>query len=84
VVAAWRGEGDFPGESSRDEEGIYDGSYRAVAVDGDLAVAVGTSTYTDGPGGSVAEVYDNCFLIRFAADGRCREFTEWFMKRPTP
>jgi hypothetical protein len=84
VVAAWREEGDFPGASGRDEAGIYDGSYRAVAVDGDVAVAVGTSTYTDGPGGPVAEVYDNCFLIRFAADGRCREFTEWFMKRPTP
>jgi hypothetical protein len=84
VVAAWREEGEFPGASGRDEEGIYDGSYRAVAVDGDVAVAVGTSTYSDGPGGPVAEVYENCFLLRFAADGRCREFTEWFMKRPTP
>ena len=28
------------------------------------------------------KVYDNCFVMRFDGDGRCREFTEWFMKRP--
>jgi ketosteroid isomerase-like protein len=82
VVAAWREEAEFPGASGRDEPGIYDGSYRAVAIDGDVAVAVGQSTYTDGPDGPVAEVYDNCFLLHFDADGRCREFTEWFVKRP--
>jgi len=82
VVAAWREEAEFPGASGRDELGIYDGSYRAVAIDGDVAVAVGQSTYTDGPDGPVAEVYDNCFLLRFDDEGRCREFTEWFVKRP--
>jgi ketosteroid isomerase-like protein len=81
VVAAWREEAEFPGASGRDEPGIYDGSYRAVAIDGDVAVAVGQSTYTDGPDGP-AEVYDNCFLLRFDDEGRCREFTEWFVKRP--
>ena len=53
-----------------------------VAVDGDVAVATGTSTYTNEPGGPVDTVYDNCFVIRFDDDGRCREFTEWFVKRP--
>lgn len=84
VVAAWLEEGEFPGASGRDEPGIYDGSYRVVAVDGDVAVAVGTSTYTEVRGGPVAEVYDNCFLLRFDAEGRCRGFTEWYMKRPGP
>jgi hypothetical protein len=84
VVAAWREEGEFPGASGRDEPGIYDGAYRAVAVDDDVAIAVGQSTYTDGPDGPVAEVYDNCFVLRFDGEGRCREFTEWFMKRPAP
>lgn len=84
VVGSWREEGEFPGASARDEPGIYDGSYRVVACDGDVAVAVGTSTYTEGRGGPVAEVYDNCFLLRFDAEGRCREFTEWYMKRPEP
>jgi ketosteroid isomerase-like protein len=84
VVEAWLGESDNPDASERDDEGIYDAEYRAVAVEGDTAVAVGVSTYTEGPGGPVAEVYDNCFLIRFNAEGRCREFTEWFVKRSEP
>jgi SnoaL-like domain len=82
IVAAWLGEGHHEGASSRDEPGIYDGSYRAIAIDGDVAVATGTSTYTEGPGGPVAEVYDNCFVIRFDEQGRCREFTEYYIERP--
>jgi hypothetical protein len=53
-----------------------------VAVDGDMAVAIGSSTYYSEPGGAVDRVYDNCFVMRFDSEGRCREFTEWFMKRP--
>ena len=56
---------------------------RPVAIDGDTAVATGSSTYTDcEPGGEVDKVYDNCFVIRFDDDGRCAEFTEWYMERP--
>jgi ketosteroid isomerase-like protein len=77
VVDAWLGETDNPDASEPDPPGTFDGAYRAVAVDGDVAVAVGASTYTDPPA-----AYDNCFVMRFDADGRCREFTEWFMKRP--
>ncbi len=65
-----------------DDPGTYDADYRVVAVDGDVAVAVGTSTYTERAGGPVAKVYDNCFVVRFDEDGRCSEFTEWFMQRP--
>jgi ketosteroid isomerase-like protein len=82
VVAAWLGEDGHEGASSRDAEGTYDASYAPVAVDGDRAVATGSSTYYERPGGAVEKVYDNCFVMRFDADGRCREFTEWFMKRP--
>jgi ketosteroid isomerase-like protein len=82
VVEAWLGEEEHEGAPGRDEEGTYDASYEPVAVDGDVAVAVGSSTYTGGPGGPIREIYDNCFVMRFDADGRCREFTEWFMKRP--
>jgi ketosteroid isomerase-like protein len=82
VVESWLGEGDDEGASTRDAEGTYEASYEPVAVDGDVAVATGTSTYTREPGGPVEKVYDNCFVIRFDGDGRCREFTEWFMKRP--
>ena len=50
-------------------------------MDGDAAVAVGESTYRN-PDGTVARVYDNVFLLRFNAKGRCSEFTELYMKRP--
>jgi ketosteroid isomerase-like protein len=82
VVASWLGESAAAGTSTRDDQGTYDASYRAVAVDGDVAVAVGTSTYADAPGGAPSRVYHNCYVIRFDGDGRCREFTEWYMQRP--
>ena len=82
VVESWLGEGDHEGASERDEEGTYDASYEPVAVDGDIAVATGSSTYAKEPGGSIDEIYDNCFVMRFDGEGRCREFTEWFAKRP--
>jgi hypothetical protein len=55
-----------------------------VAVDGDVVVATGTTTYTASPGGRVTQVFDNCFVMRFDDDGRCREFTEYYTKRPAP
>ena len=82
VVDSWLGEGEHEGASTRDPEGTYDGSYEPVAVDGDVAVATGSSTYSERPGGPVEKVYDNCYLMRFDGEGRCREFTEWYMKRP--
>lgn len=84
VVASWLGEGGFASEPTRDEPETYDASYSAVAVDGDVAVAVGVSTYFDRPGGEPETVYDNCFLMRFDDEGRCREFTEWYVERPKP
>ena len=82
VVESWLGEGDHEDASTRDPEGTYDARYVPVAVEGDVAVATGESTYLAEPGGPVEKVYDNCFVMRFDADGRCREFTEWFVQRP--
>jgi hypothetical protein len=84
VVESWLGEGDHPDASDRDEPGTYDAGYTVFAIDGDSVVATGTSTYRDRPGGPVARVYDNCFVMRFDSDGRCREFTEWFVQRKSP
>ena len=84
VVESWLGEGDHEGASTRDEQGTYDANYAPVAVDGDVAVVTGSSTYLTEPGGSVDKVYDNCFVMRFDSEGRCAEFTEWFIKRPAP
>jgi SnoaL-like domain len=92
LVRSWLGEEahagasgeDAPADSSdRDEPGTYDASYRAVAVDGDVAVATGSSTYLSGPGGPVEKVFDNCFVMKFDSAGRCREFTEWYVERPS-
>jgi ketosteroid isomerase-like protein len=81
VIKAWLAEGDHPEAGTRDEPGTYEASYRAVAVDGDVAVATGTSSYREKPDGHVVRIYDNCFVMRFDSEGRCTEFTEWFMKR---
>jgi ketosteroid isomerase-like protein len=82
VVESWLGEGEHEGASTRDPEGTYEASYSPVAVDGDVAVAIGSSTYFERPGGPVEKVYDNCYMMRFDDQGRCSEFTEWFIKRP--
>jgi ketosteroid isomerase-like protein len=84
VVESWLGEGDHAGASTRDPEGTYDASYRAVAVDGDVAVATGSSSYLASQGGPVEKVFDNCFVMSFDGDGRCTEFTEWYVQRPSP
>ena len=69
--------------STRDEPGTYDGHYEPYAVDGDRAVAVGWSRYwSDASRATLERTYDNVYLLRFDADGRCTEFTELFMKRP--
>ncbi|MGC1852098.1 MAG: nuclear transport factor 2 family protein [Solirubrobacterales bacterium] len=45
--------------------------HEVVAVDGDTAVARIEVTYATGT------EYRDVWIIRFAADGRCREFEEW-------
>lgn len=67
-------------EDEPDEPGTYEATYEPYVVEGERAVAVGSSTYIDAAG-SVRKIYDNCFLLRFGADGRCAEFTEFFMER---
>ena len=69
--------------ADRDEPGTYEGRYRPVLVAGDQAVARGYSRYFD-TNGAVRDEYDNLFLLRFDADGRCAEFREWYMPKPKP
>jgi len=84
VVHAWLGQGADAGVSNRDQPGTYDAYYHAIAVDRDVAVATGTTTYLASPGGPVEKVFDNCFVLRFDSDDRCVEFTEWYVRRPKP
>ena len=81
IVRSWvEPDGDA---STRDAEGTYEGKYQAWAVDGDRAVAVGTSRYwSDASRNKLERVYDNCYLLEFGPDGRCRSFTEFFRQRP--
>jgi hypothetical protein len=69
IVEAWLSEGDEPGS--------FEASYECYAVESDRAAAVGVTTYR-----ADRRVYDNVFLLRFDDEGRCSEFTEWFVKRP--
>ncbi len=69
--------------SSRDETGTYDGKYVPYVVEGDRAVAIGWSSYwTDASRATIRDVYENAWLLEFDSNGRCRRFTEFFMKRP--
>jgi ketosteroid isomerase-like protein len=79
IVRAWIApEGN---ESSRDKPGTYLGEYRPWAVEGDRAVAIGTSTYwTDANRSKVARKYHNNWLLEFGPDGRCRSFVEYYNK----
>ncbi len=83
VVASWLGESTAQEVSTRDAPGTYAAAYAPVAIEDDVVVAVGTSTYYTAPGGPVDTIYDNCFLMRFDESGRCSAFTEYYVKRPS-
>lgn len=57
-------------ERDRPEEG-FEMNCEVIAVEGDTAVARIEVAYARG------EQYRDLWIVRFAADGRCREFEEW-------
>jgi SnoaL-like domain len=67
---------------SPDEPDSWDARYEPFAVDGDRAVALGYSRYR-AQADKEERTYHNVFLLEFAADGRCRAFTELYMREPT-
>jgi len=81
IVADWiEPEGNASG---RDAEGTYDAHYEPFAVDGDRVVAVGRSEYwSDASRSTLERTYHNVFLMRFDPEGRCTDFTEYYMKGP--
>lgn len=74
IVANWL--------ASRDEPDSWQAEYRPLAVEGDVAVAGGLTTYRDHQGRGPKR-YHNIFVLRFDADGRCAEFTEHYMEGPS-
>ena len=73
IVASWLDERDAPGS--------WEAEYRPSLVHDDRAVAVGSSRYLAADG-SVESEYHNVFVLTFDGEGRCREFSEVYMKRP--
>ena len=59
----------------KDEPGTTNFTWHPVVITGDVAVVQGTTTYPD-------EAFSNLWVLRLDADGRCREFTEWWMQHP--
>jgi uncharacterized protein (TIGR02246 family) len=68
IVADWLARADTPGETTF--------TWRPVAVTDDVADVEGTTTYP-------TQTFRNLWVIRLAADGRCSEFTEWWMEVPS-
>jgi len=81
IVEAWLNPSGSA--SSRDVPGTYKAELRPFAVDGNRAVAVGTCTYwSDASRSKVDRIYYNNWLLEFDEDGKCRSFTEYYMKQP--
>lgn len=82
IVRSWlEPEGDA-GEF-RDPPGTWEAAYEVWAVDGNRAVAVGTSRFwTDASRATEAGTWSNCFLLEFDHDGRCRSYTEFSSRHP--
>lgn len=70
IVASWLEEPDAPE--------AWDAHYEPFAVDRDRAVAVGWSRYAP-TGDDPERTYHNAYLLRFARDGRCAQFHEFYM-----
>ena len=68
IVAGWRAEPDEPGS--------WDAHYKPMLLDGERAIITGLTRYADG------RTYSNLFVVDFRDDGRCRAFTEWYMRHP--
>ena len=68
IVASWL--------DDRDEPGSWEAAYAPLMLDGDRAIATGESRYATG------RTFSNLFVLRFAPDGRCSDFVEWFIEHP--
>lgn len=67
IVARW--------QDIDDDEDDWVFQWRPLVETDELAVVTGGTRYDDPPA-----VYRNLFVIRFADDGRCYDFTEWYIE----
>ena len=73
IVASWLDDPDDPN--------AWQAEYAVLAVDGETCVAHGRTRYLTDDRAAVDREFANLFVCRFDTDGRCREFTEWYMRR---
>jgi hypothetical protein len=64
-----------------DSGASWDFRSEIVAVEGDAAVIEGWTTY-HATASDPETMFANVWLVRFAPDGRAREFSEWWVERP--
>lgn len=69
IVAGWLGQKDDPGTWTFD--------YELTAVDGDVAIVRGWTSYPTAT--TKSRRYDNLMVIRMDAEGRARSFTDRFV-----
>jgi uncharacterized protein (TIGR02246 family) len=69
IVRRWLDRKDAPGQ--------VEFRWHAIAMNPDVAVVQGETVYRTPP-----RTYSNLWVIRLDAEGRCTEFTEWWMQHP--
>jgi uncharacterized protein (TIGR02246 family) len=77
--APWRGRDEIVRQwlDRRDEPGEAEFRWQPLTVAPDVAVVQGETLYRTPP-----HTYSNLWVIRLDAEGRCSEFTEWWMRHP--
>ena len=70
IIAGWL--------DAADEPGSFTFEWSPLAITPEVSIIQGVTRYSDGP------TYSNLWVIRFAADGRAREFIEWWMDQAKP
>jgi uncharacterized protein (TIGR02246 family) len=75
----WRGRDEIVRQwlDHRDEPGETEFRWQPLTVGPDVAVVQGETFYRTPP-----RTYSNLWVIRLDAEGRCSEFTEWWMRHP--
>jgi hypothetical protein len=63
----------------KDEPGQTEFRWHPLAVTPEVAIIQGETVYHTPP-----HTYSNLWVIRLDAEGRCTEFTEWWMGHPKP
>jgi len=62
-------------QEADDDDENWDFEWLPLVETDDLAVITGHTTYLDPP-----VSYRNLWVIRFRSDGRCYDFTEWYIE----